>query len=120
MIYLSKQIKLTVTIPKTEIAATDYVCFFSNNGNGNVDLNNAFTSKITSRLSGVNYVFVYTFTVKTPATWKFQYKVFDSAGNAGTTSGEFEADVSDLIPAKAPQLRFVSYNSTTKIMGVGI
>ena len=122
MNYLSKRIKLTVTIPKAEVEVADYVQFYSNGGvaAASVDFNTAFAPRQTSRLSGVNRVFTYSFTVNSPATWKFGYKVFDTFGNAGTTSGEFTADVSTLVPAKAPQLHFVSYTTGTKIMKLGI
>jgi hypothetical protein len=116
MNYQTKQITLTVTIPKTEFSATDYICFFSNNGSGDVDLNNAFSPKIISTPSGTNYSFVYRFIVRSPATWKFKYKAYDASGNAGTTSGEFTADASTLVPSKAPYLLYVSYNASTKIM----
>jgi hypothetical protein len=89
MKYIPKTVRITVTIPNTEVGATDYIYIFSNNGEGDVDLVTPFSPKIRGLANATNFVYVCSFQVSQPGLWKFKYTVYDAAGNAGTTSGEF-------------------------------
>lgn len=118
MQYIAKTIKLTVTIPNTEVGPTDYIKIFSNNGSGEVDMVTPLSSKVlgVASLNEAKRIFIYSFRITAPALWKFKFRVYDAAGNGGTTSGEFSTDQTTLVPAKAPSLSYVSYNGTTKIL----
>jgi len=118
MQYITKTITLTVTIPNTEAIATDYIQIFSNNGSGSVNLATPMSGKVASlNIAGaVDRTYTYSFRITAPALWKFKYTVYDAAGNAGTTSGEFSTDQTTLVPAKAPSLVYVSYSGTTKML----
>ena len=106
MNYITKTITLTVTIPNTEVGATDYIQIFSNNGSGSVNMVTPLSSKIlgVASLTEAKRIYTYSFRITAPALWKFKFSVYDAAGNAGTTSGEYSTDETDLVPAKASSL----------------
>ncbi len=111
MNYISQTAQAVVTIPQEDIAAEDYVVIIATDGT---------TTKTSGKLrpveDGDDYTYSYQWQVTTPAVWTVSYKVYDELGNLGTTSDPETLDMTALVPAKAGNLKFVSYDAATDLL----
>jgi hypothetical protein len=118
MRYIPQTIKFTVTVPKTEGLATDYIYLYDNGGSGDIDDDNPISPKVQPVSDGTDWVFTYRLLVDTPGMWKFKYTIFDSIGNAGSSSADHTVDLTGLVPMQAATLKYISYNTTTKVLSL--
>lgn len=114
MQFISKIVKIQITIPDTDIAATDYIYLFSNNGSGEVSFDTPLSPKLRGMKYGTDYIFTHYHTITSPALWKYKYRAYDTYGNQGTIAGqassvEISQDLTTLVPQKSTQPKYTSY-----------
>ena len=115
MRYARKQIKVVITIPKTEMSSGDYIKLFWDAGTGTM-----ITTPIATLYGsneGTNYIYRWSTIIVQPGSYSFQYTAFDKAGNEGTSSSVI-TNIYGLVPYIPGDLYYISYADQTLTLGI--
>jgi hypothetical protein len=111
MQFTNKRIDFSIPILSSEIAGTDYLYIYDT-----ANLLAPASPKLRGVVDGDNTVFAWFKSVLEPGVNAYKWIAYDAIGNEGTASGSFEADTTDMIPAKPGLPQFKSYSDGTLVL----